>query len=363
MNTLRLILEATIELMDDNSSGPLYDLDLLKSALAKALLGLDLAPLRPIWKTLKNNTLDEKPLEDLIEKCTLLSTGEMLFPEMAAHYENMLWRIGPAFEQVHPGPGRRSPFLYERMLDLAIALELRAEGREQASLWRTRRLQAPPSGSTYATLLGLLASAAAFSDSMLRAEAIHMSTEACLGFEPALVMTLSFLAREQNTSLLHLIQGGIDSIESEMGSRQSLLSDDDHADPLRQVKRSDHTWAFHDDANTIEIRVVVEGLGQPLHAVAGWAVAPLIYELPDLIKNLYDRNVPLQDVKGARSRKRIETALGEGGSLVAISELHNATISTSDQAALRKRFDVCEEWIHACYPEISCSMRLEFRQM
>lgn len=228
-------------------------------------------------------------------------------------------------------------YLWPTLVDLAMALSLRSGDRPHARVLSQQRAKAPL-GEDVQTLTQLLhVQASNVADAQSLPELGHLGAEGALSmFGTARTATLLALA----------------SAHGDEGFAAALVAQARLWDAASEgIERASPRWSLDPRTRALRLTVTVRGNGG-LHACAGWALNDLVYAWPLHIRRLVQREVPLAEVRGAKTRNAIAQAVEEGR-IEAVADLQGPTLSHDDLTALVARQDAGLAWIRANHVELA----------
>jgi hypothetical protein len=304
---------------------------LVQSVLVALLDGRDVEPLREQFHRLAQEPVPPRADNRLRHVASMQAVADLLGEACDV-------RLSPAEIDVAIDEVAGEAYLWPSFIDLAMALSLRLGDRGHAKALSLRRLKAPL-GEDVPTLTHLLHVASSF-----EADAQSLPELGYLGAQTALSRTGT--ARTATTLALAAVHDG-------KGFAAALRERARQWDAAcGGVDRGAAQWAIDPETRTVRLTVTVRGNGS-LHECAGWALDDVVYRWPLHVDRLMKREVPLEAIRGAKTRKAVLGAIQKGG-IEAVADLQGVTLATDDLAALTARQNAGLAWIrvnHAALAE------------
>jgi hypothetical protein len=230
-----------------------------------------------------------------------------------------------------------SDSMWETFLNLALGLSLRHGSRGTAQALAAERLRAPLGADLHNTVQLLHQQVSGEPDGMTAAELGHLGGLAAL--------SMSGTARAATLLALVAVQGAAWSPARLVEQAKAW------AECAGRVERDPLRWTIDPQTKGVRATLTVRATGS-LSECAGWALEDLVYLWPEHIERLMKRELPLEMIHGAKTRKAVLDAVKKGGIEAAV-DLQGATVPEDQLAALIQRQDAGLAWIRANYADLS----------
>lgn len=228
-------------------------------------------------------------------------------------------------------------YMWETFLDLALGLSLRHGSRGTAQALAAERLRAPLGANLLTTVQLLHQQVSGEPDAMSAAELGHLGAEAAL--------SMGGTARAATPLALVAVHGAA-LFPARLVEQAKVW-----AESVGRVERDPLRWTIDPQTKGVRATLTLRATGS-LSECAGWALEDLVYLWPKHIERLMKRELPLEMIHGAKTRKAVLDAVKKGGIEAAV-DLQGATVPEDQLAALIQRQDAGLAWIRANHAELS----------
>jgi len=228
-------------------------------------------------------------------------------------------------------------YLWPTFLDLALGLSLRYGHHGAAKALASERLRAPLGADLHTMVQLLNQESSGQVDAMTTPELGHLGGLAAVWMG----------GKTQAATSLALVAANGAAWSPSRLVEQAKVWDA----CIGQIDREPLRWAIDPETKGIRATLTVRAAGD-LHGCAGWILEDLVYLWPEHIDRLMKRQVPLEDIHGAKTRKSVLEAVKKGG-IEAVVDLQGATMLADQLAALVKRQNAGLAWIRANHVELS----------